>query len=148
MGIVKYPLKQPAELGSFEFGDELLDFNKFCAANDNVQQYPYGYVIPKEEYLNGNKRISHIICMSHDYGAADAPEIVPQGEYLVLKKNIRCRFGEERSMAYSLIDEHMREKGLSVAGDTYEIPVDIPEFMRSSDHFHVLFMVRVEGRGA
>ncbi len=76
VGIVKYPLKQPAELGSLELGDELLDFNSFCAKNDNVQQYPYGYVIPKEEYLSGTKRITHIICMSHDHSSTDVPEIV------------------------------------------------------------------------
>jgi hypothetical protein len=47
-----------------------------------------------------------------------------------------------------MIDEEMRESGRFLAGDTYEIPADIPEFMRGSDHFHMLFMVRVEGGGA
>jgi DNA-binding transcriptional MerR regulator len=144
VGIIKHIFKEPAELGSKELLAELLSFNAVCSTNESIQQYPYGYVIPREELLNGSRRIKQIICMCHYFNMQEIPEIVPQGKYVMLQKEITPFSAKDRTEAYDMINDFIKSNKLLINGDGYEIPADIPDFMRDSQHFHILIMIPVK----
>jgi effector-binding domain-containing protein len=121
----------------------MLDFNYFCSTNENIQQYPYGFVIPEDEFINGTHRATHIICMCHGSDLNELPAIVPQGKYIMLKKSMHKAYEDDREEAYTIINDFMADNGLKLNGDSYEVAADVPEFMRRADHYHVIFLVPV-----
>jgi DNA-binding transcriptional MerR regulator len=144
VGVLRHVFKRPAEIGSLELGAELLAFNSLCASSESIQQFPYCYVIPEAELENGQKRISQILCLYHSFDADDTPELLPQGKYVMLRKNIRFRDEENRSEAYDMVGGFLRANKLSVRGECYEIPTDAPDFLRDGRHFHIIIMAPVE----
>ena len=143
VGIIRFALKKPMSLYSEELAEGILEFNYFCSTNENIQQYPYGYVIPQEEFDSGLRRATHIICMCHGSDPNDIPTLIPQGKYILLKKRMHVNYEADREEAYSLLYKFMAENNLKPNGDAYEVPADIPEFMRKADHYHVIIMVSV-----
>jgi DNA-binding transcriptional MerR regulator/effector-binding domain-containing protein len=144
IGIIRHVFKDAAELGSKELSDELLSFNAVCSTNESIQQYPYGYVIPKEELLSGKRRIKQIICMCHYFDFQEIPEIVPQGKYVMLQKEIKPFSETDRKEAYDMIIDFIKCNKLVINGDGYEVPADIPDFMRDIQHFHILILIPVK----
>jgi DNA-binding transcriptional MerR regulator len=143
VGVYRYTLKQPAKPFSSELKEGMLEYNSFCSANENIQQYPYGFLIPEEEFKSGRRRVTHIICMCHGTDLYDVPATVRQGKYIMLKKSMFNARNKDREEAYDIILRYMADNRLQLNGETYEVPADIPKFMRREDCFHVLILVPV-----
>jgi effector-binding domain-containing protein len=61
----------------------------------------------------------------------------------MLKKSMFNARNKDREEAYDIILRYMAVNRLQLNGETYEVPADIPKFMRREDCFHVLILVPV-----
>jgi hypothetical protein len=135
VGVLRHVFKRPAEIGSLELGAELLAFNSLCASSESIQQFPYCYVIPEAELENGQKRISQILCLYHSFDADDTPELLPQGKYVMLRKNIRFRDEENRSEAYDMVAAFFEPISFRCAGNAMRYRRTRPIFCATAGIF-------------
>jgi DNA-binding transcriptional MerR regulator len=142
--VTYFPFSQLVEIESEDYKTERIKISDLCTSLSFVQLHPSGFIVPKEEIINRNRRVSHIFFMVHDYSLKEYLYRFPSGKFVVFKTLVSIPFQEKRKAAYDRLDEFLKQNRLAVRDNVMDISLKTPMSPKNSGNYPVLIFVPVE----
>jgi DNA-binding transcriptional MerR regulator len=143
--VTRFAFDRLVELESDDYRLERTRVSELCRSLSFAQLHPSGFVVPREEFLSGRRRFSHMFFLVHDFSLPDYFYTVPAGRFIVYKTYVNYPFTEDRNAAYDRLDDFIKRNGFEIAGDVMDISIKTPRLPRSNVDIPILIFVPIKG---